>query len=207
MDKWQYKRVIAGRAGGILKQNLDYMKSEGWELLAQNGLEYIFKRKIQQEMKTTEHKQFKPFDKVIFRPKDESYMWICGLFSNYDGKGANIIGNEDVLPFDEYDILPYEGNENLAGTTDEPEDAIMLEEGEWLIVYDLLDSVGKTSAITRFKKIEKICGQKQFIANDGTWWLFAIRFSDFNPNDMEETKKHILCVKNGKVVRYKDEKI
>ena len=49
MDKWQYKRVITGRAGGIRQSCLEQMKSDGWELLAQNGLEYIFKRKIKQE--------------------------------------------------------------------------------------------------------------------------------------------------------------
>lgn len=105
-------------------------------------------------METT-HKTFKPFDKVIFRPKDESYMWICGLFSNYDGNGANIIGYENVLSFDEYNILPYEGNEHLVGTADEPE------EGEWIVC------------------------------------------STFNPADLDETKKYLLCVKNGKIVKYK----
>lgn len=47
MDKCQYKRVIVG-IGGNRQSWLEQMKSEGWELLAQNGLEYIFKRKIKQ---------------------------------------------------------------------------------------------------------------------------------------------------------------
>lgn len=47
MEKWEYKQVIAGRGGGIIPSQLEQMKSEGWKLHAQNGLEYIFKRKIQ----------------------------------------------------------------------------------------------------------------------------------------------------------------
>lgn len=49
MDKFEYKQVIAGRGGGIIPSQLEQMKSEGWELLSQNGLEYIFKRKIQED--------------------------------------------------------------------------------------------------------------------------------------------------------------
>lgn len=35
-------------------------------------------------------------------------------------------------------------------------------------------------------------------------YSFFVRFSDFNPYDMEETRKHILCVRDGKIVRYKE---
>ena len=33
---------------------------------------------------------------------------------------------------------------------------------------------------------------------------FAIRLKDFDPSNIEETRKKILCVKNGKIIRYKD---
>ena len=46
--KWEYKTIIAGRGGGIIQSQLDDMKNDGWILESQNGLEYIFKRKIQQ---------------------------------------------------------------------------------------------------------------------------------------------------------------
>lgn len=48
MDKYEYKEIIAGRGGGIIPSQLENMKSEGWILESQNGLKYIFKRKIQQ---------------------------------------------------------------------------------------------------------------------------------------------------------------
>ena len=47
--KWEYKTIVAGRGGGIIHSQLESMRSEGWMLESQNGLEYIFKRKIQEE--------------------------------------------------------------------------------------------------------------------------------------------------------------
>ena len=45
---WEYISIIAGRGGGIIPSQLDKMKADGWILESQNGLEYIFKRKIQE---------------------------------------------------------------------------------------------------------------------------------------------------------------
>lgn len=48
-DRWEYKAIIAGRGGGIIPSQLERMKSDGWIMESQNGLEYIFKRKIKED--------------------------------------------------------------------------------------------------------------------------------------------------------------
>ena len=62
--------------------------------------------------------QFQPYDKVLVRD-DEYNNWQCGLFSHYD--------KDDEYPY--YCIgshyahcIPYEGNEHLVGTTNEPKE-------------------------------------------------------------------------------------
>lgn len=61
--------------------------------------------------------QFKPFDKVLVRNREDQ-CWKCGLFSHIE------IGREDkfcCLPYYWKYCIPYEGNEYLIGTTNNPE--------------------------------------------------------------------------------------
>lgn len=154
------------------------------------------------------HKQFKPFDKVLVRNEyNDGNKWTVDLYSHYSDDHHVCVG----MPLaKDNDILPYEGNEHLVGTTDEPEEEIKLEEGEWVMVSDEnslfpcnweLRYFGYTDE-TRFRayytELQIATRSSRTIK-----WKYAIRFSDFNPYDMEETKKHILYIKNGKVVRYK----
>lgn len=152
----------------------------------------------------TKHKEFKPFDKVIFKYKNKSYMWVCGLFSNYEDGDVYLIGNDVAFSLDEYDILPFEGNEHLVGTTSESEEEVNLKGGERIICSDdvklLMSGVG---FLTTFSYIDEnifYTGKSRLVVAD---YNYAIKFTDFNPYDMEETKKHVLCVKNGKIVKYK----
>lgn len=156
-------------------------------------------------MKTTEHKQFKPFEKVLVQ--NIQGVWMIDFYSNWNEKWQGhqtFKVNGDYAQSDD-GILPYEGNEHLVGKVNEPVEEVKLEEGEWVIganeVTSLLQGVGTTG---RYDKIVSEGILKQ--GSDGIpyKYSYAIRFSDFNPNDMEETRKHILCVKNGKVVRYKE---
>ena len=156
-----------------------------------------------------EHKTFKCKDEVIYRFKGGPGLglpepWIYGIFSHYK-KDGSIVVNGNCYQETVMDILPYEGNEHLVGTTDEPEEEVKLEKGEYVFVCDRVSSFAEEWILRIF---------------DGCWsgiiyafnnvmpslagWKYAIRFKDFNPNDMEETKKHILCVKGGKIVKYKD---
>lgn len=154
----------------------------------------------------TEHK-FKPFDKVIWRSKDQKMSihttWHCDLYG-CESKGLIHLVGIGLIEREDYYILPYEGNEYLVETTDDPEEEITIGNGEccfgayrgdankivnWsLFQFDCIDSDDDT-----FKE--------RF--GEGRYFDFAIRFSDFDPNDMENTRKHVLCVKEGKIVRYK----
>lgn len=148
-------------------------------------------------------KEFKAFDKIIWRAKDfgddNDRTWRCALYSH--SKENYIFTTESLmLNKNNIDILPYEGNEHLVGTTDDPNEEVKLEKGELIITFDSINdfSFGCFGAIREFSGYEL----DKFKSN-GVYWCLAIKFSDFNPNDMEETKKHILCVKNGKIIKYK----
>ena len=154
-------------------------------------------------------KKFKCKDEVIYRSPDDNHEWIFGLFSHY-GKNKDgidyLVVNGAFYRLDDINILPYEGNEELVGTTDEPETEVRLEDDEWVMyafgglisIYPLDYKLGKFIKINEgdnnitIQDSDAVRGSSKFI-----------KFSDFNPNDMEETRKHILCVKNGKIMRYK----
>lgn len=59
--------------------------------------------------------QFKPFDKVLVRDLDE-HKWECSLFSHIDEEGYYVCVGSWWMQ-----CIPYEGNEHLLGTTNEPE--------------------------------------------------------------------------------------
>ena len=144
-----------------------------------------------------EHKIFKPFDKVLVKQCDDA-VWGCKFYSHWIGDLHEHITTDGMDVADE-DILPYEGNEHLVGTTtNEPEEEVTLEEGEYLFV---INDIVETPTWWNLIHLDFV-NRYAFFDVEGGKWYYAIRFSDFNPNDMEETKKHILCVKNGKVVKY-----
>ena len=147
-----------------------------------------------------EHKEFKPFDKVLIR-LDANTDWQCDLYSHYDNED-NSHSTIGTVIYNEGDILPYEGNEELVGTTNEPDELdgeVKLEVGEFLFVVDrLVDNIELWAFVKHYQVLDK-----EFKTRDGLYWNYAIKFSDFNPYDFEESKKHILCVRNGKVIKYK----
>ena len=158
----------------------------------------------------TNHKTFKPFDKVLVKATFENDFdyegWSYDLYSHWDSNTNShiCIGSAKIS---DNNILPYEGNEHFVGTTDEPEEEVKLEEGEWILCTNIHTAFNKGSGLRKFRKIKNglIFVQDIICVDDDTPFKYAIPFKDFNPSDMEETKKHILCVKNGKVVRYKPE--
>lgn len=164
------------------------------------------------ESETKELKQlFKCKDEVLYRCKVKfgEHFWTYGIFSHYEyvnNKTYAVVSGTCGMDITKWDFIPYEGNEHLVGTQLEleSEEGIKLEEGELLIVTDFLDRLSKgLGHLKRITEIQDNC----FVSSDfgESRYKYAIRFSDFNPNDMEETQKHILCVKNGKVVMlYKD---
>lgn len=59
--------------------------------------------------------QFKPFDKVLVRDRDAD-EWECNLFSRIDEEGCYVCVGSWWMQ-----CIPYEGNEYLLGTTNNPE--------------------------------------------------------------------------------------
>lgn len=144
------------------------------------------------------HKQFNAFDKVLVRVGTTN-EWECDFYSHYV-EGAEYPHKTLGWRLKDENIIPFEGNEHLVGTTDEPEEEIELKKGEWVVFFDKDEMGYPPFYIGRFDFI----ASNMFNGETGVVRELCIRLSDFNPNDMKETKRHILCVKNGKVVRYKE---
>lgn len=158
-----------------------------------------------------EIKKFKCKDEVILKLKNhEIATWFYAVYSHLfdDGKFQHhVLSNGIMYNIKDYQILPYEGNEHLVGTTDSPDEEVELEEGEWVMFTNrTTDETIDKAFCYNLRQYCRIDDYNHFISKYFTAegaWNFAVKFSDFNPNDMEETKKHILCVKNGKIVKYK----
>ena len=154
-------------------------------------------------------KKFKAFDRVII--KDSDGIWQIDFYSYQDSDDLHhVMTYGESNSFINEDILPYEGNEHLVGRVDEPDEEVRVEEGEWIMVNDYTDAqphnwylrIFSEANYSRFRVY--ITPEHMRISSESEIsYQYAIRFSDFNPNDMEETKRHILVVKNGRIIRYK----
>jgi len=85
-----------------------YLDSDEVDYTTYNGL-YI-------EVPDNNEQLFKPFEKVLVRDYDDE-EWVCGLFSHYipgTPQPYACVGNLFVQQ-----CIPYEGNQELVGTTNE----------------------------------------------------------------------------------------
>lgn len=147
-----------------------------------------------------EHKKFKCKDEVIYPTidyGDGTITWNYGIVNYEDENYVHLVGGK-VIRKKVYRVLPYKGNEHVVGTSDSPDEELKLEKGEYCFFSMFAEEIAELWDLRKFDRIYK----NEFYSSDAGW-MYAIRFSDFNPNNMEETSRHILCVKNGKVVRYK----
>jgi hypothetical protein len=65
--------------------------------------------------------QFKPFDKVLVRSKDNTNnKWFPAIYAYYDDVVSHI--TIDHKMYANGDCIPYEGNESLVGTTNNPKE-------------------------------------------------------------------------------------
>ena len=62
--------------------------------------------------------QFKPFDKVLVR-NGMNCIWQPSIFSYQLGDCCYTVSS---YPYEKENIIPYEGNEHLVGTTDKPKE-------------------------------------------------------------------------------------
>ena len=152
-------------------------------------------------METT-HKAFKPFQKVLVRTASDK-KWNPDFISYYD-EDANKYYCIGLAYTSIEDILPYESNEHLVGTTNEPEERIQVKYWEWIMALSgCLEKPSNEPSDWYLEQFNHISGEENIETKRGCHYCYFIRFSDFNPNDMEATKAKILCVKNGKIIRYK----
>lgn len=145
-------------------------------------------------------KTFEPFERVILKNKKEGF-WFCEIFCHENEAYYFAIGNRPYLKESFY-ILPFSGNEHLVGTNDIPEEEVELKEGDLVVVSDSIDYI--TKGLGNIRNVQRI-NDKCICISYSEFYKYCIPFSQFNPNDMEETKKHILCVNNGRLVRYNNE--
>lgn len=66
---------------------------------------------------SNKHKEFKPFQKVLIRVKNNysNYIWIACIYSHYDeSEGRHYLTNLEFVNNDSW-IIPFEGNEDKLG--------------------------------------------------------------------------------------------
>lgn len=140
-------------------------------------------------------KQFKSFDKVLYR-SNKYFCWIPSFYQLNTGNKHFLIDVEESVS--DENIIPYEGNEHLAGIAGEPEEEIILEKGELIIcsLFDYLLKKGKGS-VCNYSHIT----QSSIHTTECSSFSHCIPMSKYNVNNLEETSKWILTIKNGKLVK------
>lgn len=141
-------------------------------------------------------KKFKCKDEVIVRLKESGRSWFYGVVSHSDDASVVLSGGFRH-PYERYDVLPYVGNEHLVGTDCEQEEEVVLEGGELVYGFDNIEELEDVDMILgKFKCIE----DNSLFVNDYPF-SYCLPFSKFNPDDIESTRKEILTVRNGKLVK------
>lgn len=81
----------------------------------------LFPSKVNRDWSTfkilTKHKKFNSFQKILVKEYYyDKYIWVPELYGFYDTlfNMHHLLGSK--LDYDDNDIIPYEGNENLCGT-------------------------------------------------------------------------------------------
>lgn len=97
------------------------VKTKLFDAMNKNGISFDGEKlveKIEVKSKSEKH-EFKPFEKILVKDNDED-TWVCTLFSHMEKIGSKECYEccSGVL-WDQ--AIPYEGNENLVGTTNNPD--------------------------------------------------------------------------------------
>lgn len=148
-----------------------------------------------------EQKKFKCKDEVVYRNNSKS-TWFYGIISHIDENGYHLVGH--LVCTNDTQVLHYEGNAHLVGTTDSPEEEIKLEKGDVIVCSDSVDNLKEgVGCICKYRNIHSgKCVMNITYAKDNLgYYRYCIPFSKFNPNDLEANKKEILKVENGKLVK------
>lgn len=143
-------------------------------------------------------RKFKCKDEVIVRYNKPGCCWFYGVVS-HSGDDYIVLSGGFRYPYEIYDVLPYEGKEHLVGTTDNPDERITIEPDELVYVFNSMENLDKM--VLALARVEFVNALGIFCKESNTCWEYCIPFSKFNPDDIEATKKEILMVKDGKLVK------
>lgn len=140
-------------------------------------------------------KQFKPFDKVLYRNSNST--WIPDFYACSTTSGFHFtIGDKNPIP--DKNILPYQNNKCLVGTCDEPEEEIILKKEEFILCSDSITILSEgRGSVLKYKEIV----ENSIATMNNFGYAHCIPMSKYNPDNLEETRKWILTVKNGKLVK------
>lgn len=143
----------------------------------------------------------KPFDKIIFRQiVNKGERWKCGFYSHENTEYVVLI-NDISINKAFYEILPFEGNEELVGTTKNVEESITIEPGTPIFLSDCLREELDYWTLDKFEVTDDDYISGQY----GAINIYCILFSDFDPNNMKETLKKAMTIKNNKLVMCEDD--
>ena len=135
----------------------------------------------------------KPFDKIVYRKGNNP--WNIAHFSHVSNDMLHT--SEFSISLSEVVFFPFEGNEKLVGTTNNVEDEVFLPEGSIVYCGNEEDcALGWT--ISEFKEID----DDLFMDKYGCYYDYVIPAKDYDYENWEETKKHILKCRDGKVVHF-----
>lgn len=109
--------------------------------------------------------KFEPFQKVLVRVGD---TWYGDFFSHTDEEGYNLVGGG--VPTSE-NLIPYEGNEHLLGTTDSPKPKWTPKPGELVAVADSLEETWRARRFFARNETLFLCYREKGLETEG--WLFC----------------------------------
>lgn len=140
-------------------------------------------------------KQFKPFDKILYR--NLKGTWFPDLYACSTTSGFHfMIGQRNIVQ--DKDIISYEGNEHLVGTCDEPEEEITLAVGELVILSESIVSLKEgRGTVLYYKGIIR----GNIATTNGFSYTYCIPMSKYDLKNLEETRKWILTVENEKLIK------
>lgn len=143
---------------------------------------------------------FKPFEKIVYRYKySEDSRWTCGLISHVAGPSLYLVGGAVMNPLSSWEVLPFEGNEDLVGSCSSAVRSAHLPYEGYAVFSDSAYELRKGRGM-----IEPFTGVNQATFSTAfTQYNYCIPLLDFmSAKKNSELSKHIYCVKDGKVTPF-----
>lgn len=150
--------------------------------------------------------KFKCKDEVIYRTHKKT-EWMYGIYS-YQGTFNHFLVGDILVKFGIGDVLPYEGNEHLVGTTDEPEKPLLFEGQIVLAFCDFDELLNHDLVMGKFKGVDEKIDMILIEGSKGTHFRYCVPFSKFDSFDYGATKAEVIMVSEDthKLVKFEQKK-